>query len=299
MPRSAAPKKGRQTPLLPSEDAREATLFFVVAALCFLASLAGIVSRGAYGAAQAWTSEVEGELSVLIEGADRRTADEAVDVIRRTPGVASARLLDREEMAALIERSFGAGGVPEGLPLPDLIAIDATRDRPSTLRGDIRRRLTEAGISATVEDHASWAGDVRRVLGSVRWAGLGVVALLVATAVAVIASSTHANLLARRDVVDTLHLSGARDRYISRLFERRYWLLGLRAGMVGALFALGVAAFLVFVARSDDGRNWLLPRLSLGIYDVLILLAAPIIAGFVSRFAAQVTVMRNLKEGVL
>jgi cell division transport system permease protein len=299
MPRSQAPRKGRATPLLPAEDSREATLFFVIAALCFLAALAGIVSRGAYGAAQAWTSEVEGELSVLIEGADRRTADEAVDVIRGTPGVDQARLLDRSEVAELVERSFGAGGVPEGLPLPDLIAIDAAPDRPDTLRGDVRRRLTEAGIAATVEDHASWAGDVRRMLGSVRWAGIGVVLLLVATAVAVIASATHANLLARRDVVDTLHLSGARDRYISRLFERRYWLLGLRAGLVGALFALGVAAFLVFAAQSEDGRNWLLPRLSLGVFDILILLAAPIVAGFVSRLAARVTVMHNLREGVL
>ena len=285
------------SPLLPSEDAREATLFFVIAALCFLASLSALVSRGAYGAAQAWTSEVEGELSVLIEDADRRTASDAAEIIRATPGVAEARLLDRSEVAELIERSFWAGGVPEGLPLPDLIAIDAEPGAPSTLRGDVRRRLTEAGISATVEDHASWAGDVRRVLGSVRWAGLGMVALLVATAVAVIASSTHANLLARRDVVHVLHLSGARDRYISRLFERRFWLLGLRAGMVGALFALGVAAFLVFAARSEEGRNWLLPRLSLGVFDVLILLAAPIFAGFVSRMAARVTVMRSLREG--
>ena len=286
----------RQTPLLPIEDAREASLFFVVAALCFLGALAGIVARGAYGAAHAWTSEVEGELSVLIEGDDRRAAAEAVAIVEGTNGVTSARLLPREEVAALVERSFGAGGVPDGLPLPDLIAVTAAPDRPSTLRADIARRLTEGGFTAQVEDHASWAGDVRRTLGAVRWSALGTVALLVATAVAVIASATHANLLARRDVVEVLHISGARDRFISKLFERRFWLLGLRAGGVGALFALGVAAFLVFSASGSSGRNWLLPRLTLGPYDALILLAAPILAGVSARLAARFTVMRTLSE---
>ncbi len=102
--------------------------------------------------------------------------------------------------------------------------------------------------------------------------------------------------LARRDVVEVLHISGARDRFISRLFERRFWLLGLRAGGVGALFALGAAAFLVFSASGDSGRNWLLPRLTLGPYDALILLAAPVLAGVSARLAARFTVMRTLSE---
>lgn len=287
----------RPTPLLPTEDAREAALFFVVAALCFLGALAAIVSRGAYSAAESWTSEVEGELSVLIETEDRRAASEAVETVRSTPGVARAELLTRDDVVALLERSFGAGGVPEGLPLPQVIAVNAAPDAPVTLRGDIQRRLTEAGLVAAVEDHASWAGDVRTALEGVRLAGIGVVVLLVATAIAVIASATHANLLARQAIVEVLHLSGARDRFISRLFERRFWLLGLKAGAVGALFALGVAAFLVFSAGADTGRNWLLPRLSLGPYDALILFAAPILAGLVSRVAARFTVMRALSTG--
>ncbi len=42
----------RETPLLPVEDAREAALFFVVAALCFLAALAALSAKSTYGAAR-------------------------------------------------------------------------------------------------------------------------------------------------------------------------------------------------------------------------------------------------------
>ena len=69
--------RGRETPLLPVEDAREAALFFVVAALCFLAALAALSAKSTYGAARAWTAEVEGELTVTLQDVDRRAAEEA------------------------------------------------------------------------------------------------------------------------------------------------------------------------------------------------------------------------------
>ena len=52
------------SPLLPREDAREAALFFVVCALCFLASLSGLVARSAYDAAETWTDRVTGQITV-------------------------------------------------------------------------------------------------------------------------------------------------------------------------------------------------------------------------------------------
>lgn len=52
--------KRAETSLLPLEDAREAALFFVVGALCFLAALAALTAKSTYGAARAWTAEVEG-----------------------------------------------------------------------------------------------------------------------------------------------------------------------------------------------------------------------------------------------
>ncbi|MEO0721274.1 MAG: cell division protein FtsX, partial [Pseudomonadota bacterium] len=60
----------KETPLLPVDDAREAALFFVVCALCFLAALAALSAKATYGAAEGWTAEVEGELTVRLRDAD-------------------------------------------------------------------------------------------------------------------------------------------------------------------------------------------------------------------------------------
>jgi len=287
----------QDTPLIPVEDAREAALFFVVCALCFLAALAALTAKSTYGAAASWTAEVEGEITVSLPGIDRRAAQDARDIVLATDGVIEAHLITKEEIDALLEPNFGSRGLPSDLPLPQLIAVRADPTRPD-LGPTIARRLTESGFTSAVDEHASWERDVRRVLGIMRWVALTAVALLAATAVAVIAFATHAALLARRDIVEVLHLSGARDRFIAGLFERRFWILGLRAGTAGALIALGMAALMIVLVQSTGARSGLLPKLSLDFFDLLILVMTPVFAGVASRFAARLTVMRNLKEMV-
>lgn len=285
----------KESPLLPVEDAREAALFFVVGALCFLAALAALSAKSTYGAARAWTAEVQGELTVSLPDADRRAAQDARKIIEATDGVNEARLLSKEEIDALLEPNFGSRGLPDSLPLPQLIAVRADASLPD-IGPTLQRRLTEAGYASVVDEHADWAGDVRRVLSIARLVALTAVALLASTAVAVIAFATHAALLARKDIVDVLHLSGARDKFIASLFERRFWLLGLRAGAVGALLALGAAAAMIVAAQASGSRSGLLPELSLDLLDLMILVFTPVIAGLAARIAARVTVIQSLKS---
>ncbi|KCZ61262.1 cell division protein FtsX [Hyphomonas chukchiensis] len=284
----------KETPLLPVEDVREAALFFVVGALCFLAALAALSAKSTYGAAKSWTAEVQGELTVSLPDADRRGADDAAKIIRQIEGVRDVRVFSKNEIDALLEPNFGSRGLPDSLPLPQLVAVKADPN-VTDMGPTIARKLTEAGIASAVDEHADWAGDVRRVLAIARMTAMIAVALLVSTAVAVIAFATHAALLARRDIVDVLHLAGARDRFIAGLFERRFWILGLRAGSVGALMALGAAALMIFTVQAHGGRSGLLPELSLDFFDLVILVITPVIAGFAARLAARITVIRALK----
>jgi cell division transport system permease protein len=287
----------RDGALLPVDDAREAALFFVVAALCFLAALTALGLKSTYGAAEGWTAEVEGEYTVSLFEADSAAAEAAAARLAAVDGVAEARRLTPEEIASLLEPTFGARGVPADLPVPQLIAVSAEAGQ-----GDLREALSGAlaasGLEAAIDTHSDWAGDVRRALGTVRLGGLAIVALLSTTAIAVIAFATHAALLARRDIVDVLHIAGARDRFVARLFERRFWVLGLRAGTAGALVALAGAALLMLAARAHPARAGLLPELALDRYDILILLATPLIAALAARIAAHLTVMHALRASV-
>jgi cell division transport system permease protein len=287
--------KPSENSLLPLEDAREAALFFVVGALCFLAALAALSAKSTYGAARAWTAQVEGEYTVSLSGADATAADEAARLLSGLGGVITARAFSDAEINALLEPNFGKSGLPADLPVPRLIAVTGAADAED-LGARISTALHDAGHSAAVDAHGEWAGDVRHMLSISRIAALSIVALLSATAIAVIAFATHAALLARRDIVDVLHVAGARDRFIAGLFERRFWLLGLRAGTVGALVALASVAILIALGRSGAERSGLLPQLSLDFPDLAVLVVTPVIAGLAARLAAGITVMRSLRS---
>ncbi len=286
-------------PLLPREDAREAALFFVVCALCFLAALSGLVARAAYSAADAWTDRVTGQITIRIRGDEAATA-RAVEIVRGTPGIITVRALDRSESEELLRPWLGPTGLPPGLPLPHLIAVEAAPGAagPGGVGEHLASALQTAGVNATVDDHVVWSSDVKRATDTAGLVALVAVGLLGATGLAVIAFATHATLLARRDIVELLHLTGAKDSFISGLFEQRFLMLGVQAGALGALLAFGAAAFILFLARQGDQQVWLLPQLSLSLADGLILGLAPLIAGFAAMLAAKVTVMRSLSDMV-
>jgi cell division transport system permease protein len=284
------------SPLLPREDAREAALFFVVCALCFLAALAGLVARSSYAAADSWTDQVSGQITIRVRGTDADTS-KAVELAKTTDGIVSAHALTREDAEDLLRPWLGASGVPADLPLPHLIAAEAALGATGIGQA-LTAKLSAADLDVTVDDHVVWSAGVKRATDSAGLVALIAVCLLGATAVAVIAFATHATLLARRDMVELLHLTGAKDSFISSLFEHRFLMLGVQAGALGALLAFGAAAFILFVVKQSDQSIWLLPQLSLSLADGLILGLAPLIAGVAAMFAAKVTVMRSLSDMV-
>ncbi|MBI1339010.1 cell division protein FtsX [bacterium] len=283
-------------PLLPREDARDAALFFVVCALCFLAALAALSARAAYAAADGWTERVAGQITVRVVGDDANAA-EAERIAMAAPGIVSARLLTRSDAEALLAPWLGAAGVPDDLPLPHLIAAEAAPEAVSAA-ADLGARLSAAGLDVEVDDHARWSSGVNRATEFAGLIALVAVGLLSGTAIAVIAFATHAALLTRKDVVEVLHLTGARDGFISSLFERRFLMLGAQAGALGALLAFAAAAFILFALKQADDRIWLLPQLSLSVADGAILAATPVLAGAAAMLAARLTVLRSLHEMV-
>ena len=125
-----------------------------------------------------------------------------------------------------------------------------------------------------------------------RWLGAGVFVLIAAAAAAVVAFATRAGLASRRDVVEVLHMSGAEDGYIARLFQIRFARLAGLAGGIGAL----AAGVLVAILRIAGGGQGLTPALPLAWSDILAVLPCPLLAAGVAAGVAQFTAMRLIRD---
>ena len=281
---------------LPEADARDPALILVIAALCFLACLTAMGVIAADRAARGWAGQLSGEATVIVRAQGGETPDaaaaRAAEALAGVKGVTEARALEREKAYDLIRPWLGDVGDLEDLPVPRLVAVTLDRAAPAQAAA-LRQALAARGLDAVVDDHSVWIKDIRRSAGVVRWTGSGLFLLIAVAAAAVVAFATRSGLVARRDVVEVLHLAGAEDGYIANLFELRFARIAAVAGAVGA----AAAAVLAGGLRLAGGGQGLTPALPFAWTDLLAVLPCPLVAALVAALAARLTA-RNLIRGL-
>lgn len=287
--------KWKPAPFLPEKEARDGALIFVVAVLCFLACLTAMSVIAANRAASGWTGQLTGEATVIVRPRGGETPDaaaaRAAEALSGVPGVAEARALEPAKAYDLIRPWLGDVSDLEDLPVPRLVAVTLDPSHPADGKR-LAAALHADQVDATVDDHSVWIKDIRRAGGLVRWLGAGVFLIIAAAAGAVVAFATRAGLAAREDVVEVLHLAGAEDGFIARLFQLRFARVAGVAGAIGAVAAAVLAGGL----RLAGGGGGLTPALPLAWSDLLAVIPCPLIAAVVAATAAQLTAMKLIRD---
>lgn len=285
----------RPAPFLPRSDARDPALIFVIAVLCFLACLTTLFVIAGDRAAGGWAAQLTGEATVIVRASGGETPDaaaaRAAEALAGVPGVAEARALEREKAYELVRPWLGDVSDLDDLPVPRLVAVTLDRETPATGE-QLTGALKAQGLDAVVDDHSVWLDDIRRAAGVVRWTGAGIFLLIAVAAGAVVAFATRAGLAARRDVVEVLHLAGAEDGYIARLFQLRFAGVAAVAGAVGAAGAALLGALL----RLVGGGEGISPALPIAWIDLLAVLPCPLLAAGVAAVAARLTATRLIRD---
>jgi cell division transport system permease protein len=282
--------------LLPSRDGRDLTFLFVVAALSFLAGLAAVGALAGARAAQGWRTELVGSATVIVRAQGQDTADEAAaraaEVVSGVKGVAEARALDAAAAQALIAPWIGGGALPADLPTPRLIAVDLDRKSPAT-GPQIAQALKAAGLDADVDDHSRWSGQIMRAGAMTQIIAAGLFLLILSVLGAVVGFATRQGLTARRDIVEALHLAGATDSFIARLFQARFARAAAQASLAGAVLAALAA---VAVKLSSGGDEQLTALLPIAWTDLLAPAPFPLLGALVAAVTARMTAMAALAE---
>jgi cell division transport system permease protein len=286
----------RTGPLLPARDGRDRALTFVITVLCALASLTVLGGAAASRAASGWDADLRASATIQVQPRPGETSAEAAgraaEAVAGVKGVVEARALDRAAAVKLLEPWLGKGGVPDDLPIPELVTVDLDPVHPAS-GAALTAALSEAGVDGVVDDHRRWLGDLERTAFAAQMAALGAAALLASAAAATIAFATRAGLQARRDVVEVLHLSGAQDRFIAALFQRRFAALAGWSGLQGAVLASAVWVGLKLLAPGDDFSPILPQRWD----DLWLAAPCPVLAAAIGGISARASALSMLKAG--
>jgi cell division transport system permease protein len=282
-------------PLMPRGDARDGGLVFVIAVLCFFACLTALAALAADRAAGGWASQLRGSATVLVRPKDGESADaaaaRAAEALADVRGVSEAAALEKDKAVALLQPWLGKEALAEDLPVPRLVTLELDKDAPASA-ADLDKALKAQGIDATVDDHSLWIKDIVRAGIWARAAAVAVFALTALAAAAVIAFAARAALAARREIVEVLHVAGAKDGFIAGLLLRRFAGMAFVAGLIAAAGAALVGAG----ARLMGGGGGLTPVLPVAWIDLAALLPCPVLAAVVAALAARAAALRLLRE---
>ncbi len=288
----------RRGDLAPGRDRSSRFLPWIIALMVYLAGLALSATMALEQVIDRWSAGLKGSITIVVDpsvnGGEAETdarVEAALSVILTTQSVLSATPLAKIDVAGLVEPWLGKDVLSLDLPIPRLIDVTLVPDSGFDLAG-LTRRLDSAVPGTQIDDHKVWLQKILRLARTSELITILIVVLIALAAGATVMFATRTGLAVQRDVIEVLHLIGARDTYIARQFQGNAVSLALWGGLLGLLF-IGVTVLALWLLARDLGSS-LLPavRLSLPFLGALAML--PLVGAIIASVTARFTVMRFL-----
>jgi len=271
---------------------------WVVAVMVFLATLALAAALAVGAAASRWQHDLSGSATVQIAAIEARGGSgnldarvaAALDLLRRTPGIRRADPITPEAAAALLAPWLGDVATLGDLPMPRL--IDVSFDMHQVDTAELGRALAAAVPGASFDDHRRWVEGLALLARWVILVATFIVILVGGVATLSVIFAVRSGLAVHREVIEVLHLIGARDAYIANNFARHAWWTGLRGGAIGSALALASLVGLAWIG--SDAAPGMLPGLRLEGIDWLVLALLTPLAAILAAATARSTVLSAL-----
>jgi len=287
---------------LPFErDESSRFLPWIIAFMVYLAALALAGAMLLDAGLLRWNQSVSGTFTIQLsplpedEGTKEAELTEHLQAVLRRitdiPGVHRVKLLSDEETAALLEPWLGAEGLSTALPLPTLLDLEI--DNGAEVNAEtVRARLADIVPGAVVDDHRSWLEPALALARSIEWLAAAIVLLIGIVATGAVTFATRTGLYIHRDVIELMHLMGARDSYIARQFQFHALAIGLWGGFLGLLLAGLTLLGLMILPGHGELTASAVPALPAERW--LLLAALPVASGIIALLTARFTVLRAL-----
>ena len=278
---------------------------WVIAIMVLLTAIAAAAGLALGNLASQASADLSGGITVQVvnaaPGARARQANDALAVLRETPGVAQVRLVPAAEVDALLEPWLGtraASGnddsVADALPVPALIDARLAGAADGAALDRIRARLAKVAPDARVDAQAGWLAPVFAAMAALRWLAAALIALLALTTIAAVLLAARTALDSHRGTIEIVHMLGGTDAQIARVFQRSIAIDAAAGGALGLVLAIIV--ILALGERFDALGSGLASGTGLGWADWLLLALVPLAGVALATVTARAAVLRALRR---
>ncbi len=288
---------GKSTELQLEKDASSRYLPVVISAMIFLAALALAGLFSIHSAVQDWTQAVSGNLTVEIayeEGVDLdKKVKDAADFLQSIPGIEDVTPLDLAAAASLLEPYLGRADIIKDLPLPRLVEVKISENSSLDLLATAKK-LSDTVPGARLNTHRPWLDKMILLARSVQMLAGGIMLIVSIATVIIVIFAARTGMVMHHEVIEVLHLIGAKDSYIARQFQNYFARLSFLGALPGLIIAIVVMQILSFLADRLDASLISAPTLILEAWIALAML--PLLVALLTMWTVRWIVMGSLKR---
>ena len=263
---------------------------WVIAIMTFLMVLTAAAGLSLGHAANAMGTDLANRITIQIVepnaiAREGQTQAAMAELRRLSPVVRIDRIPDdvlRQQLAPWL----GDIGDDTDLPMPALVDVTLRSADPRIIE-DLTRSIRAVAPAARIDAQSRLLGPVSGLLGTLRWLAGAIVVLMASAMAAAVVLSARAALNTHRATIEVMHLMGATDAQIARLFERR---VALDAAFGGVAGLVGGALVVWLIGRELSGADLALGGTGgLTAIDYALIALLPVAVAGLAILAARVT----------
>ncbi|MBQ8661000.1 MAG: cell division protein [Alphaproteobacteria bacterium] len=273
-----------------------------IAVFIFAITLSGVLSINTM--LYNWNQSILGSLTVQImpindinkEKAAAQTLahqDKAVEFLQTVEGIVKVTPLSSDQLKELIQPWLGDGVNISSLPVPRIIDVKLAADADIDF-AELAQKLAQASPQASLDNHKLWLSKLIDFADGLKLIATTVLILVIAITSGAIFYTTQMSLGLHRNIIEILHIMGAKDTYVAQQYGKRMAWLGFCGGLFGMLLAIPTIFFIGSLAVRIEGG--IISEATLGFSDWGIILSLPLFSMLIAMYTAYYTVKRTLQK---
>ena len=289
----------QELPLNKGEFSFFMKLMTVCAVFLFSITMAGVLSINSIigkwneGAINTFTVQV---MPVLEEETSSTTEGElqkVVDFLKKLPEIKEVSPLDDEMHEKLIRPWLGDGIDIKSLAMPRLIDVSLYAGSNPDY-DELSAKLAEVSEYASLDNHKIWLLKLMKFASSLKTLAILVLLIVITICGVSIFYATKTNLGLHKDIIEILHLMGAKDTYIAQQYAHRTAVLSLLSGAVGVLAAILVINLIAGLSEDLDGG--IIKEAGLSLISWIEIIAIPFLVSVMATLTAYHAVKSTLRK---
>jgi len=292
---------------IPAEEDNTSTFVSVLTSIymyLFVIMLAIFMAINAM--ATNWEKDIAGSITVQItpvEDENRhidtaKTTDQQNRVLQfmeHISGVESVHILDDKVVQKLMSPWIGNKVDLNTLPIPRLLDVKL-KPNAELNYDEITRGLRLLTPNASIDNHRLWLNRLIKFATSLKTIALSILLMVIAICAFSIYYSARTSLNININSIEILHIVGATDDYIAKLYSKTYAKIGFFAGIAGLMIA--IPCILIVGKYGISTGSGLLNGACLSTTAWVLIMMTPLFSLIYSMLTSYFTVLKSLEKMV-